>query len=126
MKTVERKHRRVIECANGKEYENLFEKTMDELAKFSPVVIDKLNAEGHCSYIEWIETYTVPENIRDEYLLQDVRYTCRQCPFYAVNPDGRKRYHDCDRVGHKVYPGDLACLYLYQRVAEGEVTIEGI
>lgn len=124
MKKIEKKHRKVIETQSGIEYERLFAEAMDELANYSPIVIDKLNHEGHCSYIEWTEVMEVPEDIRDEYHQRGEFFKCGQCPFFEQNPDGRIKYFRCEKVGHRVYKPDCACLYLYQRVAEGEIKID--
>lgn len=124
MKIKEKRHRRVIETESGAEYERLFEEAMEELGKYGPVVIDKLNAKGHCSYIEWIEEVKIPDDIREEMHLDDIYFNCGQCPYFIYPGDGRVKYFYCKKMCRKVSDSSDACLWVYQQVAKGEIQID--
>lgn len=123
MRTKEFKKIKVVESHSGAEFERLYNEAMAELAGKNPQEIIKLG-EGHCAYICYTESEEEPENIRDEYSLRGVSYVCGECPYFNSVDDKRVKHGICNMAGRKVRSDSYACLFLYQQIASGVVSID--
>lgn len=111
---------RVIEHQCGEE----FERELNEVMANNKVVDFVYNMnKGHCCYVTLEEHITEAEDIRDEMNLKGIYYYCGDCPFYVQSDDRRVKYTRCKCDSHAYY-NQPACLYLYEQVAKGEVTID--
>lgn len=125
MKAKEVTQRKVIAMTTAADYEERFNSAMEKLASYRPTTKDIVSEGALLTIIEWVEDRRFPENIRDEYHMRDTYFFCGDCPYFIESSQGTK-YKLCDRIGGKVQAGNQACLWLYQRVAEGEITIDGL
>lgn len=80
--------------------------------------------------IKYTVDSTTPENVREEYELQGVRFVCAQCPCFkaALKDDGtedkRCKWGECEHseLG-RVAKTESACDRLYELISEGGVRL---
>ena len=78
------------------------------------------------AFITWDEEIEVPENIRDEFVLEGKTIRCGQCPHYGGNTDNPENAFKCLRQVHTSRRRiDEACLWFYQEVAKGGKLFDG-
>lgn len=77
-------------------------------------------AQGFCAYLTYEEDEAIPENIRDEYILNGERFRCFECPFYVPPEDKRRRHGSC-KLKAATAPDDDACLHFYKQYSLGNI-----
>lgn len=77
---------------------------------------------GHCAYIEWEEKILEPENAKDEFELEGIKYCCGECPLYILQKDRRVKHSICNK-GEKVWYEKAACNDLYEKIKKGEIEL---
>lgn len=112
---------RIIQSKNPKEFEEQFEKLMQEILGKNPNIMTGFDSSiGHYAHIRWEETIKIPEDARDEANLKGIKYYCGDCPFFVLQKDRRIKNSVCGQ-GIKTYYEHHACVKLYEMIERGEV-----
>lgn len=75
------------------------------------------------AYIQYTETWTEAETLRDEYVIRGIRPVCGECQYYKAPADRRRRCGECYRATG-VDPRDEVCEEFYEWLRDGEVRWE--
>lgn len=102
----------VVTGETGAEFEKRFNECMETL-KMENVSFEFNKSIGHCAYITYTEKWKEPEGIEDEYALRGETYHCGDCPYLELNPDGRRKEHQCRDNRNLRYKTDPACRRYY-------------
>lgn len=80
--------------------------------------------------ISYVEHERVPEDLGDVYEMQNVKFTCQDCPMFKpiLNKDGapnmRVKYGDCKYSEYgRTYKNSRCCDMLYNLLRTGEVQL---
>jgi hypothetical protein len=116
---------KVVEASNGARFQELYNKTAEELEEADVEVEIQHKSTGHCAYF----MYTV--NIPDKKTLSDlfrevgITHRCYECPYLNIGTDARRRSWDCLRSGYKAYMDSEMCEEAYRDLAEGKMVLRG-
>lgn len=116
---------KIISAHDPRTFEELYNKAMLDLAKFQPRGTFTINPDSYSAVIEYTRDVKIPEDIRDEFALQGVEYTCSLCPHYTLPEDKRIKKTLCSASGNQVLcrADSPACVWLYEQISRGEVDI---
>jgi hypothetical protein len=95
MKEVVKKRSRTISATDPAEFDRLYNSTSDELAMWDPEV-DTFNMNG-VLYARFVyeEREKIAVTKEDEFMQENVRCTCSDCPFLEVGTDARRKWFPC-------------------------------
>lgn len=79
--------------------------------------------DGFTACIEYTTEEKFFENVKEEFEARGDVYYCDECPFIE-EPEDRRRRTTCATGSPNRY--GKACLYLYEKIAKGEVKIGGV
>ncbi len=113
---------KVIQTKDPQEFQELYDKWMDELAEYEPEDDVQQYAGEHVAYIRYEQVTHSFDRVSDEFHAEGIRYLCDQCPYHEPAEDGRQKrvwckYADCGMT-------DLrreACEMFYTQVKQKEV-----
>ena len=122
MKKTRVKKIRVIQTQDPEEFQNTFNRTMEELADQEPEETIQQYKGTHVAYILYTETKQEWDRVSDEFHAEGLRYLCAQCPLHEPAEDGRKKhvwcqYADCGMT-HLQHE---ACELFYKKLKQNEV-----
>lgn len=119
------KQLKVLHSRDPRDFEKEYNEAMLELAKFDPQGTYSINPENYSAVIEYTREVKIPEDIRDEFELQGVKYTCSMCPYFKLPEDKRIKKVVCSETGRPILStaDSDACVWLYKKIAIGEVKI---
>lgn len=107
-------HHDVIEI-----YNEQLNAAMNELRGKNPRV-EFHQTDPTYAIIRYTETWMEPEDLRDEYTLKGIRFTCcEDCNQIEGMDDGRRRTYWC-RYQDYIRYGDCACEEFYKKAARGD------
>lgn len=80
--------------------------------------------------ISYTETSSTPEDVSEEYELEGLRITCKDCPLFEPiykadgTEDGRIKYGNCPLCEYgRTYKAGRPCNELFQMINRGEVKL---
>ena len=86
--------------------------------------------DGMTARVSYEETLETCEDLRDEYALQGVTFTCQDCPLFCPirksdgTEDRRVRWGDCpEKELGRTYRDARACEKLFRMIRSGEVRL---
>lgn len=113
----------IIRSCEPKEFEDMFNAKMDELAMYDPNPQITDTGDVISAIITYSETYHIVDSIADEFHFEGIRYLCKHCPYLDDPRDKRIKYCKCkySELGmtHKDHE---ACEYFYRQLKVGTVT----
>ena len=83
------------------EFEKKVNEKMEELRYGRPEIKTRLDGHTMMAEISYTKSVRIPESLADAYELQNIRFTCQDCPMFKpiMNKDGspnlRVKYGDC-------------------------------
>lgn len=92
MKERERKRAKTITADTFDEFDKLYNSTADELAGYD-LVISEISPLAVRFY--YTITETTSENLADDFMQNNVRCTCSDCPFLQIGTDARRKWFPC-------------------------------
>lgn len=97
MRKKETKRVLTITAESQQEFDNLYNSTADRLAQYAPETkdIDALTTRFYYTIVE-----DIAETKEDEFMQENVRCTCSDCPFLQVGTDARRRWYPCEYAPH--------------------------
>ena len=105
-------------------------KRMQELQYNSPEVEVMHEGRYMIAQIRYTQHVNIPEDLADIYEMQNVRFTCQDCPIFKpiLNKDGtpdlRVKYGDCKYAEFgRTYKNSRCCDTLYKLFRTGEVRL---
>lgn len=99
---------------------NSFIKSLDKKGIFYEVKVDP--TAGLLAFVTYKETVMIAEDIAEEYELAGERHTCKDCPFYVVSTDGRRKYTRCGN--HKLVGKNTPCCdWFYEALDDGRIEL---
>lgn len=111
-----------IRSEDPQQFDEQINKAMDELWHLKPEVSTDNTAGIFSAQIRWMETTNIPETVKDEFNLKDMRYLCRQCPLYDDPGDKRLKYAPCKYCEDgKTLLNNECCELFYKLVKQGEI-----
>lgn len=123
MKYKTGKRVRVVTSDTGSEFEELMNRALSEIAGWRQTydIVYNTNVRGHCAYITYDYSESVPETPKEEYELRGERYYCRECPHYVPSMDGRTTRSMCPYLNERVTASTDCCEWFYRALVKGEV-----
>ena len=95
MREIVKRRSRTICSSDPKEYDKLYNSTSDELAQWNPQV-GKFQMEGKMyATFEYEEREKIIDTTEDEFMQQNARCTCYDCPELEITGDARRRWFPC-------------------------------
>lgn len=93
MRKKETKRVLTITAKSQEEFDKLYNSTADELARYSPETkdIDALTTRFYYTIVD-----DIAETKEDEFMQENVRCTCSDCPFLHVGTDARRKWYPCE------------------------------
>lgn len=93
----ERKRARVktIATRDPKSFDKLYDSTADRLVEYNPEIESFTLGDMFCARFSYQEVDSIPETIEDEFMQNNVRCTCSDCPFLMVGTDARRKTFPC-------------------------------
>lgn len=115
----------VIEERDADSFQAKYNAEMQRLAKWAPRGTFNITPGSYSAIIEYAETMSIPEDVRDEFELNGVSYVCGLCPHFKLPEDKRVKKILCKASGQtKLCDSNSgACLWLYEQIARGEVEL---
>lgn len=110
----------VVSEATAKEFEKVLNERLESLAKFRPEITYNMS-QGHCAYINYEETLKIPEDIRDEYHLKGIHYTCKDCPLFEKKDSNKRRVWGFCPDEDMTRSDSEACLKFYRLLDKGDI-----
>ena len=105
-------------------------KKMRDLQWKHPEVTFREDGRYMVAHISYIESTRIPEDLGDIYEMQNVRFTCQDCPMFKpiLNRDGtpnmRVKYGDCKYAEFgRTYKESRCCDTLYKLFRTGEIRL---
>ena len=121
MKTIYRKHFVVVEAETGQEYAQLVNAYYAN-TELRNVEVDHRERHNFCAYVTYEEVERVPEDLKDEYELMGVAFTCGDCPHRQHTEDRRVKRFACNAgVEAYVCKCDPACNRFYEELQAGKL-----
>ena len=117
-----RKKIKVIQTEDPNEFQNLYDRIMDELSESEPEDDVQRYNGLHVAYIRYWEHVEEFDCIADEFHAEGIHYLCNQCPYHDPVEDGRKKQVWCKYADYGFT--DLrheACEMFYRKVKQGEI-----
>ena len=117
-----------IRSTTTEDFNEKLNNVMKELMYKSPEVTFTERDDYLIAHIAYTEKINIPETIGDQYELQDIRFTCDQCPAFKPirNKDGSInkscKYGDCQHAEFgRTNKNSTACEWLYQMLYSGYI-----
>lgn len=121
MKQVKRIRARSFEASTPEEFDSKFNEISDELIE-EGVTPEKPQKDGDMYHIYYTYFDTVPESAKETYELEGHRYYCKDCPFFQLGENRKRRSAGCSR---EVEPNAVdytpACEMFYTLLAKGAI-----
>lgn len=112
------------------EFEKKVNEKMEELRNGRPEIKTRLDGHTMMAEISYTKSVCIPESLADAYELQNIRFTCQDCPMFEPikNRDGspnlRVKYGDCKYSEYgRTYKDSRCCDTLYKLFRTGEVRL---
>lgn len=114
---------KVVTASTGEEFERSLNEALAEISaeRKTLEIVYNTNVPGHCAYITYDHTESIPETPKEEYESRGERYYCRECPHYVPSMDGRTKYSRCEFIDERIYGSRDACEWFYRALVKGEV-----
>ena len=113
----------VIRSSDTKEFEDLFNSKMEELALNRPDTKIVDTGKIISAIITYEETHHIVDSVADEFHFEGIRYLCKHCPFLDDPHDRRIKRCTCKYaelgMTHKDHE---ACEYFYRQLKAGNIT----
>lgn len=121
MKHIKMSKVKVIQSDSAADFEDRLNNALTEVCELNSSYSIHFNMSmGHCAYIEYSYTQSIPENLADEYELRGEHFYCGNCPRFIPSMDGRSRYGTCSYgVVKRPLPSDSACNTFYTNYENG-------
>lgn len=95
MREIEKRRSKTIAAKTPEEFDKLYNSTADELGQYEPEV-DEFQMDGklYARFI-YVERTKIRENLEDDFMQENVRCHCSDCPFIEIGTDARRRWFPC-------------------------------
>ena len=122
MRTIKKVKMRVVASSDPVEFQNDFNKAMEELAEYDPECELKEVGGGMWAIITWTVREDVFDSVKDEFHAEGIRYICDQCPYHDEVTDRRVKRIGCrySEFG-ETHREHECCEYFYKMLKQGEV-----
>lgn len=88
MRRIKKSQMRYVEGVTGHEFQDNYNKAMDELTAANISVDEKMiSLEKLSAVILYTEVVEMPENMKDRYALKGIYPTCEECPYFEKLTD---------------------------------------
>ena len=119
-----------IRSRSTKEFEVTVNRKMQELKHRKPEITFSESGDYMIARISYTESIMTPEDLADAYAMQNIKFTCQDCPMFKpiMNKDGtpnqRVRYGDCKYAKYGRTDKEARCCdTLYKLYRTGEVQL---
>ena len=113
---------KVIQTKDPNLFQEVYDRTMDELSEYEPEDdIQQYNGE-HIAYIRYWDHVEEFNSVADEFHAEGIHYLCNQCPLHEPAEDGRQRHVYCKYADTGMT--DLkreVCEMFYKMVKQNEI-----
>lgn len=121
MKEIVKRRSRTICSSDPEEYDKLYNSTSDELAKWDPQV-DKFQMDGKMyASFEYVERDQIAETVGDDFMQQNARCTCFDCPELEITDDARRRWFPCKYAEYGETRTDTPACGMFYKMAVAEM-----
>lgn len=116
---------KVVEASNGARFQELYNKTAEELSDADVVVEIEHKTSGHCAYFMY--TMNIPEEVSlsDAFHEAGIYHICAECPYMEIGTDARKRRWYCEKYQCYKHMDQDMCEEAYRELAKGKLVIRG-
>ena len=123
MKEFTMTHSKSFIAKTPEEYDEKYNSISDSLVEKGYQLHDDEPKESNNMYhIYYSYKIQVAESAREEYELRGERYYCKDCPFFKVSEDKRRKGAGCTRnVDERAVDYTPACNLFYDLYAKGEI-----
>lgn len=115
---------KVVEANSGAKFQDLYNKTAEELAEYDPEIEIEHKASGHCAYFMYEVNIAEKMTIKEALHAVGIYHTCSECPCLEIGQDGRRKKWNCERssTGFSYSDSDM-CDDAYKDLVNGDLQL---
>lgn len=115
---------KVVEACNGAEFQELYNKTAEELSECDVEVEIEHPSKGHCAYFMYTLHIQEPKTIKQALNEVGVHHYCCECPFLQMGSDARVKKWKCDQSPYGTARiDDEMCEFAYGLLVKGDLEL---
>ena len=116
---------KVVESHDGAVFQDLYNKTAEELSEYDPEVRIEQKSEGHCAYFMYTMHIQEKMSLKDAFSMFGFSHKCAECPSLEIGTDARRKTWGCPHspYGESREDADM-CEYMYKLLAQGKVLLK--
>ena len=115
---------KVVEAHSGAKFQELYNRTAEELADYDPDVQIEHKSEGHCAYFMYNLHIHGEISVKEALNMAGISHHCSECPCLQIGTDKRKKRWKCDHAPYgESYMDAEMCDYAYQLLIEGKLLL---
>lgn len=114
----------VISASDPKEFENELNRTVRNLADYSPTVKTEISGGVFNAIISWTAKSDECLTVADEFHAEGIRHVCAECPLHDVESDKRRKRVSCRyaEMGETRLDSEC-CEYLYKLLKQNRIEL---
>ena len=115
---------RVVESQDGAVFQDLYNRTAEELSQYDPEIRIEQKPSGHCAYFMYRVHIQEQMNLKEAFKQFGYAHKCIECPALEVGADARRKTWGCkySPYGESRVDADM-CDYMYNLLAQGKVLL---